>query len=126
MLRFTVTPEKKPQRQVIISRMAADGIISYSKGIHPNEAILILAASQLERRSQLMALSYRRLRQAGLIIQAFQTFICLLTTRTVGTVHSHPSRSNRPSLEDLNSGFYGTISIIIAYPYEDNTMASLR
>jgi proteasome lid subunit RPN8/RPN11 len=42
----------------------------------------------------------------------------------VGTVHSHPSGSNRPSLEDLNRGFYASVSIIIAFPYEDATMAA--
>ncbi|MDF2727476.1 MAG: putative Mov34/MPN/PAD family protein, partial [Nitrososphaera sp.] len=30
----------------------------------------------------------------------------------------------RPSLEDLNRGFYGAVSIIIAHPYEDRTMAA--
>jgi proteasome lid subunit RPN8/RPN11 len=42
----------------------------------------------------------------------------------IGTAHSHPSRSNRPSLEDLNRGFYGAVSIIIAHPYDFGTMAA--
>src|SRR2546426_736473 len=42
----------------------------------------------------------------------------------IGSAHSHPSGSNRPSLEDLNRGFYGAVSIIIAHPYEDETVAA--
>jgi len=34
--------KKKLPRQVVISRSAADGIISYSRALHPNEAILVL------------------------------------------------------------------------------------
>ncbi|MDF2768183.1 MAG: putative Mov34/MPN/PAD family protein, partial [Nitrososphaeraceae archaeon] len=41
----------------------------------------------------------------------------------IGTVHSHPSGSNKPSLEDLNN-YYGLVSIIISYPYEDNTIGA--
>jgi proteasome lid subunit RPN8/RPN11 len=41
----------------------------------------------------------------------------------IGTAHSHPGGSNKPSLEDLNN-YYGVVSIIISYPYEDNTIGA--
>ena len=31
-----------PRRRIVITRQAADGIITYSKTHHPNEAILVL------------------------------------------------------------------------------------
>jgi hypothetical protein len=34
--------KQKIQRQIVISRSTIDGIISYSKALHPTEAILIL------------------------------------------------------------------------------------
>lgn len=38
--------------------------------------------------------------------------------RIVGSIHSHPSRSNRPSAGDLSSfPKYGRIHLIISYPY---------
>src|SRR3989338_11040818 len=38
--------------------------------------------------------------------------------RIVGSVHSHPSGSARPSLEDLNSfSAFGEIHLILAEPY---------
>jgi proteasome lid subunit RPN8/RPN11 len=41
----------------------------------------------------------------------------------IGTAHSHPGSSNRPSLQDLNN-FFGFVSIIISYPYEYDTIAA--
>ncbi|MEM0372346.1 MAG: Mov34/MPN/PAD-1 family protein [archaeon] len=46
-------------------------------------------------------------------------------TNAVGTFHSHPSRSNRPSRADLD--FFselGRIHLIVSYPYELNSIAS--
>lgn len=40
----------------------------------------------------------------------------------VGTVHSHPSPSNKPSKEDLQMFFkYGKVHIIVAMPYDENS-----
>lgn len=40
----------------------------------------------------------------------------------VGTVHSHPSHSNKPSTEDLHMfSKYGKIHIIVAMPYDENS-----
>ena len=40
----------------------------------------------------------------------------------VGTVHSHPSFSNRPSQEDLHMFFkYGKVHIIVAMPYTEDS-----
>jgi proteasome lid subunit RPN8/RPN11 len=41
----------------------------------------------------------------------------------IGTAHSHPGGSNRPSLQDLNN-FFGVVSIIISYPYEYETIGA--
>jgi proteasome lid subunit RPN8/RPN11 len=37
----------------------------------------------------------------------------------VGTVHSHPSGSARPSVTDLNN-FFELISLIVRFPYGDD------
>jgi len=41
----------------------------------------------------------------------------------MGTAHSHPGGSNKPSLEDLNH-FYGVVSLIISHPYEDESLGA--
>lgn len=118
-----MTLEKK-QRQVIITRMTADGIISYSRGLHPNEAILILRGKVSREKVTVDGLAIPPFASSGPYYSGFSDFFLPFDSSYVGTAHSHPSRSNKPSLEDLNMGFYGTVSIIIAYPYEDNTMAA--
>ena len=114
--------EKK--RQVVISRQAADGIMSYSRGLHPNEAILILRGKATKDQITIDGLVVPPFASSGPYFSGFSDFYLPFDSSYVGTAHSHPSRSNRPSLEDLNRGFYGSVSIIIAYPYEDGTMAA--
>jgi len=112
------------QRQVVISRTAADGIISYSKSLHPNEAILVLQGKTNKEQILVEGLVVPPFASSGPYYSGFSDFYLPFDNSYIGTVHSHPSASNRPSLEDLNRGFYGTVSIIIAHPYEDGTMAA--
>jgi proteasome lid subunit RPN8/RPN11 len=112
------------QRKIAITRTAANGIISYSRGIHPNEAILILRGKATKDLVRIDGLAIPPFASSGPYYSGFSDFFLPSDSSYVGTAHSHPSRSNRPSLEDLNSGFYGAVSIIIAYPYEEETMAA--
>lgn len=112
------------QRKAAITRMAANGIISYSRGLHPNEAILILRGKATKEQVRIDGLAIPPFASSGPYYSGFSDFYLPSDSSYVGTAHSHPSRSNRPSLEDLNSGFYGAVSIIIAYPYEEGTMAA--
>ena len=115
---------EKKLRLVMISRTAADGIISYSRGLHPNEAILVLRGKATRESITIDGLVVPPFASSGPYYSGFSDFYLPFDSSYVGTVHSHPSRSNKPSLEDLNRGFYGSISIIIAYPYEYDTMAA--
>jgi proteasome lid subunit RPN8/RPN11 len=119
-----VPTENKKRRQVIITRLAANGIISYSRGHHPNEAILILRGKTSRDTITVDGLVIPPFASSGPYFSGFSNFFLPFDSSYVGTVHSHPSGSNRPSLEDLNRGFFGSVSIIIAYPYEDETMAA--
>jgi len=111
-------------RRVIIAREAADGIISYSKGLHPNEAILVLKGKTTKERVIIEALVIPPFASSGPYYSGYSDFYLPFDSSYIGSAHSHPSGSNRPSLEDLNRGFYGAVSIIIAHPYEDKTMAA--
>lgn len=112
------------KRTVVMTRMAANGIISYSRGHHPNEAILILRGKATRDRITVDGLAIPPFASSGPYFSGFSDFFLPFDSSYIGTAHSHPGRSNRPSLEDLNRGFYGSVSIIIAYPYEDDTMAA--
>jgi proteasome lid subunit RPN8/RPN11 len=116
--------EDKIQRQVVISRSATDGIISYSKSFHPNEAILILQGKTTRERIIIEGLVIPPFALSGPYYSGYSNFYMPSDSSYVGSAHSHPGGSNRPSLEDLNSGFYGAVSIIIAHPYEERTIAA--
>jgi len=112
------------KRVVKMSRLSANGIISYSKGLHPNEAILILQGKTTKQEIIVNNLVIPPFASSGPYFSGFSDFFLPFDNSYIGTAHSHPSHSNRPSLEDLNRGFYGAVSIIIAYPYDDETMAA--
>jgi proteasome lid subunit RPN8/RPN11 len=111
-------------RKVFLSRRAANGIISLSKSLHPNEAIVILQGKATRERLIVEGLVLPPFASSGPYYSGFSDFHLPFDSSYIGSAHSHPSGSNRPSLEDLNRGFYGAVSIIIAHPYEDRTMAA--
>ena len=116
--------KKKLPRQVVISRSAADGIISYSRALHPNEAILVLQGKTTKEQIIIEGLVLPPFASSGPYYSGFSDYHLPFDNSYIGSAHSHPSGSNRPSLEDLNRGFYGAVSIIIAHPYEDETVAA--
>jgi proteasome lid subunit RPN8/RPN11 len=112
------------QKQIIITRTAADGIISYSKALHPNEAILILQGKTTSKQVIIEGLVIPPFALSGPYYSGYSNFYLPSDSSYVGSAHSHPGGTNRPSLEDLNRGFYGAVSIIIAHPYEERTIAA--
>ncbi len=114
---------EKVERHLVITRQAADGIITWSKTHHPNEAILILQGRNTKDAIIVDGLVIPPFAQSGPFYSGFAVHDLPYTIPNVGTAHSHPSGSNRPSLEDLNH-FSGYVSVIIAHPYEDETMGA--
>jgi proteasome lid subunit RPN8/RPN11 len=116
--------KQKVQRLVLISRGAVDGIISYSKALHPNEAILILQGKTTREQVIIESLVIPPFASSGPYFSGFSNYHLPFDGSYIGSAHSHPGGSNRPSLEDLNRGFYGAVSIIIAHPYDDSMIAA--
>lgn len=114
----------KFHRRVILTKQVADGIITYSKTWHPNEGILILQGkSKKSGEISINGLVLPPFSSHGPYYSGFPTNELPLDLSYIGTVHSHPGNSNRPSLQDLND-FFGLISIIISFPYEYNTIGA--
>ena len=111
------------KRQVFITRQAADGIVTYSKTCHPNEGILILRGKSSKNEIVVDSLILPPFSVHGPYYSGFPSYDLPFDLSYVGTAHSHPSGSNKPSLEDLNN-YYGLVSIIINYPYTYNTIAA--
>jgi proteasome lid subunit RPN8/RPN11 len=112
------------KREVILTRQSADGIITYSKTWHPHEGILILQGkSKKNGEIRIDGLVVPPFASSGPYYSGFPTNELPMDLSYIGTAHSHPGSSNRPSLPDLNN-FFGVVSIIISYPYEYETIAA--
>jgi proteasome lid subunit RPN8/RPN11 len=108
-------------RRVVITRQAADGIITYAKMWHPNEGILILRGKSTREIISIDGLIVPPFSTHGPYYSGFPSYDLPFDNSYVGTAHSHPSGTNKPSLEDLNN-YFGSVSIIIGYPYSDHTI----
>jgi proteasome lid subunit RPN8/RPN11 len=111
------------KRHVVMARRVADGIITYAKSWHPHEGILILQGKIKKEEILLEGLIIPPFSLHGPYYSGFSGYELPFDLSYIGTAHSHPGGSNKPSLEDLNN-YYGLVSIIISYPYEDNTIGA--
>ena len=111
------------KRHVVMTRQVADGIITYAKSWHPHEGILILQGKVKKEEIMVEGLIIPPISMHGPYYSGFSGYELPFDLSYIGTAHSHPGGSNKPSLEDLNN-YYGLVSIIISYPYEDNTIGA--
>jgi proteasome lid subunit RPN8/RPN11 len=111
------------QKFVVLTRQAADGIITYARTKHPNEAILVLQGRSNKDHILIDRLVIPPFSMSGPYYSGFPVHDLPFDLSYMGTAHSHPGGSNKPSLEDLNH-FYGMVSIIISHPYEDETIGA--
>jgi len=110
-------------KQVLMTRQAADGIITYARTWHPNEGILILQGKSKRHQIIIDGLIIPPFSSHGPYYSGFPTYDLPFDLSYIGTAHSHPGGSNRPSLEDLNN-YYGLVSVIISHPYVDKNMGA--
>jgi proteasome lid subunit RPN8/RPN11 len=101
--------------------MSADGIITYAKSCHPNEGILILQGSHKKNITIISGLVIPPFSTRGPFYSGFSGYELPFDLSYIGTVHSHPSGSTTPSLEDLHN-YFGLVSLIISHPYDYETM----
>lgn len=106
-------------RTVTIKKEARDGILSYCKMNHPNEGILILRGKSKKGNVVVDGLVIPPFSHSGPTFAGFPHSFLPFDPSYVGTVHSHPVGSARPSVTDLHN-FFGFVSIIVKSPYEDD------
>lgn len=101
-----------------IDKECLDTILESSKSMHPKEfAGFLRADGHIIREVVLIPGMVHGDRHA-----IFNIAMLPIDYSIVGTVHSHPSYSNRPSREDLHLFFkYGKIHIIVAMPYNEKS-----
>ena len=111
--------EKNFERLVSLTKDARDGILSYCKMNHPNEAILILRGKSKKGNIVIDGLVIPPFSETGPTFAGFPHNFLPLDMSYVGIVHSHPTGSAEPSVTDLHN-FFGLISLIVKSPYEDD------
>ncbi len=109
---------KKFERQVSLKQDVRDGILSYCKMKHPNEALLILKGKSKKGNIIIDGLVIPPFSHSGPTFAGFPHSFLPFDLSYVGTVHSHPNGSEQPTVTDLHN-FFGLVSIIVKSPYED-------
>jgi len=121
MITFVFFKKKKDaaevKRKIILTKEITDSIITYAKSWHPNEGILIVQGKKEKNVIRITGLIIPPFSSHGPYYSGFPVYELPFDLSYIGTIHSHPSGSNRPSLEDLNH-FFGLVSLIICYPYD--------
>ena len=110
---------KKFERKISLNQETRDGILSFCKMNHPNEAILILRGKSKHGDVLIDGLVIPPFSETGSDFAGFPHNPLPLDPSYVGIVHSHPVGSAEPSPTDLNS-FFGLVSIIVKAPYDDD------
>jgi proteasome lid subunit RPN8/RPN11 len=105
------------RRMIILTKQITDSVITYAKSWHPNEGILILQGKKEKNLIKVTGLIIPPFSTHGPYYSGFPVYELPFDLSYIGTIHSHPSGSNKPSLEDLNH-FFGLVSLIICYPYD--------
>jgi len=111
--------KEKIERQITLKKDTRDGILSYCKMNHPNEGLLILKGKSKKGNVTIDGLIVPPFSESGPTFAGFPHSFLPFDTSYVGTVHSHPSGSAKPSVTDLHN-FFGLVSLIVKSPYEDD------
>ena len=111
------------RRRILLTKQVTDSVITYAKSWHPNEGILILQGKKEKNVIKATGLVIPPFSTHGPYYSGFPVYELPFDLSYIGTIHSHPSGSNKPSLEDLNH-FSGLVSIISCYPYDVENIAA--
>ncbi len=107
-----------------IKRGTAESIALAARNTYPDEFIAMVGGNKGE-----MLIDELVVVPAiyGEDFAAVKQYLLPFDFRVLGSVHSHPSASNLPSVEDLATFLaLGEIHIIIAYPFTLNTMKAFN
>lgn len=109
------------RKKLIFKRHVINSILTFCKMHHPNEAILVLRGGNRKDTIVIDSLMIPPFAQGGPYYADFPSYMLPGDLSIMGTAHSHPSGSARPSLTDLHH-FTGVVSVIVKYPYEDGDL----
>jgi proteasome lid subunit RPN8/RPN11 len=109
--------------ELTLPRNLANIFIETAQNNHPKEIILLLRGSQHKNVIKISDFLVPPFGTVGESFASFPIHMLPIDFSIMGTVHSHPTGKNTPSIQDLHN-FYGKIMIIIGYPYRLSDIAS--
>lgn len=108
--------------EVKVAGELVDSLLSFARGLHPRESILLLRGRREGDGIVVEEFLFPPFASTGRGFAEFPSHMLPIDFSVIGTVHSHPSGSTRPSPTDLHH-FYGRIMMIVAYPYSRDHVA---
>jgi proteasome lid subunit RPN8/RPN11 len=102
--------------RIQLTKELANSLLEFSKDQYPNEMIVLLRAKRSKEVMLIHQVVFAPFMMGGRSASTFNPYQVPIDSSIVGTAHSHPSGSNRPSLTDLLH-VYGSVMMIISYPF---------
>ncbi|MCW4052880.1 MAG: Mov34/MPN/PAD-1 family protein [Candidatus Bathyarchaeota archaeon] len=102
--------------EVTIDQELFQAILEHARIAHPLEAILLLRGKSKTGKIAVTDLILPPLATGGHRYSSFPVNMLPMDFSIMGSVHSHPSGSLLPSVNDLNH-LFGKVMMIVAYPY---------
>ena len=109
--------------EVIFPRELIEGVLELAKGNHPREVFLLLRGEVNKHLVSIKEFIVPMNTTFGMGFSCFSPINLPVDFTILGSLHSHPSGSTNPSIEDLHN-FFGLIMVIIAYPYDTSSIAA--
>jgi proteasome lid subunit RPN8/RPN11 len=102
--------------RVQLTKTLAESLLAFSKDQYPNEMIVLLRARKGKEVMLIHQVVFAPFMSGAHSMSTFNRYQVPIDATIVGTAHSHPSGSKRPSLQDLLH-VYGSVMMIVAYPF---------
>ena len=109
--------------RVVVEKELLRSILSFAREKHPNEIVVLLRGKTDDSDLLIEELLLPPFGTSGRGFAEFRPHMLPIDFSVVGTAHSHPSGSKRPSSMDLNH-FYARVMVIVAYPYTEGSVAA--
>ena len=108
--------------KVLIDRRVLEAMLHLARELHPREVVLLLRGEVDGDEIRVTELLLPPFASSGRGFAEFPAHALPIDFTVVGTAHSHPSGSSRPSTLDLNH-FYSRVMMILAHPYRESNVA---
>lgn len=105
--------------RLILKQSVVDSILTYAQMAYPKEGILLLRGHVTTSETVISDVVIPPRAVHGFGFANFPWNMLPIDRSILGTAHSHPSGSLRPSVQDLNH-YYSRIMIIAVYPFQSH------